>query len=129
MKKEVRSSRSINLQNKPANSVQISSILLCLRSFWRNSISLILLARHWASGSSSGREPAITSVSGSTVSKNQTCTGVKTIYCPHISRIRAPLLTNVHARAAYVHVWVQVPTAWGNSFFSSTECQIQIKVC
>lgn len=96
MKKEVRSSWSINLQNKPAS--RMSSILLCLRSCWRNSISLILLARHWASASSSGREPATTSVSGSTASKNQTCTRSQT----HILHsYRQNLCTPAHA---YMHV-------------------------
>lgn len=87
VKKEVRSSWSKNLHDKPANGVQITSISLSLRSFWRSRVSLILSARHWASGIGSGREPGITSVSGNTVCKNQSCAGVKIIYCTYISRI------------------------------------------
>lgn len=103
-KKEVRSPWSINLHN---SSTQSNSPIF-YRSFWRNRASSTLSANCWASGSSSGRETGITSVFGNTVSKNQPCTGLRIIYCTHISRIHAHLVTTVHACAAYLHVWVQV---------------------
>lgn len=105
-KKEVPSPWSINLHSTSTQSE--SPIFYSLRSFKRNRVSSTLSAICWASGSSSGRETGITTVFGNTVSKNQSCTGLWILYCTHISRIHAHLVTTVHACAASLHVWVQV---------------------
>lgn len=96
VKKEVGSSWSINLHDKPVHRAQITNILPSLRPFWRNRVSLIPSATCWASASSSGRELGTTSVSGSIVSKNPPYAGPKITCRTRIGRIRAQLCC-IHA--------------------------------
>lgn len=89
IKKEVGPPWSTNLHVTGTQSQ--SAVFYSLRSFRRNRVSSTLSATCWASGSSSGRETGITSVFGSTASKNHSCVRLPILYGTHISRIHARL--------------------------------------